>query len=208
MKRLDEPNQQIQREEPIKKHKKALIGEKLTRNIAIATLALLCVVSAKDVYVGDKTALQAVQGALQGEWDQNVGKLTYVSNFLSDSMQVFGTPSGLTALTSPVTAKAAQVFSQGAPYLVFEGAQAVFAAADGEVMSVAHTDDETYVVRVRHDDRTETLYYGLNSCLVAEGAEVNAGTRLGDIAKGGELAFEARLDGLPVDASAYLRERK
>lgn len=187
--------------------KKPLIGEKLTRNIAIATLLLLCLLSAKDMYIGEATLLRAVQGIVQGEWDDNVGRLTYVGNWMADSLQVFGPADIEIALLTPAQGSVKQAFSQNAPYIVYSGAADVFAAADGEVMAIAHTDEDAYVVRIHHNDGIDTLYYGLNTCLVAEGDSVRADTRIGLVQPGGELAFELRRDGLPIDGARYMTAR-
>ena len=186
---------------------KPTLGSRLTRNAAIATLILLAVVGVRETGPAGSGVLTAVRNAVESEWDQNVGKLTYVSGVLTDSIQVFGR-SGETdgALVSPVTAKAVQAWSQEAPYLVYENAGNVFAAADGEVTQIAHDDDARSIVRLSHRGGLDTVYYGLESCFVSEGDTVRVDTLLGEA--GGAFAFEAQKDGKPLDPMDVMKDRE
>ena len=75
----------------------------------------------------------------------------------------------------------------------------VRAAADGEVMSIAHGLDEERIVRIRHDDASEAIYGNLASCLAQVGDRVYAGDVFASILEGEPLAFELRVDGRSVD---------
>lgn len=180
---------------------------KLTRNTAIAVCALLTVVGVQQSAASpDGTFLKAVQGAIESEWDQNVGRLTYVSGMLSDSVQVFSRSSrDLSDLIRPVQAQAVQAWSEETPYLLYQNAGNVYAAASGEVTAIAHDDNSYYIIRLMHDNGLESLYYGLKSCAVQEGDPVTSDTLLGLAAP--EFAFAVQRGGQSLDCSAQLGER-
>ena len=187
-------------------HPKTDWKSKLTRNFAIATCALLTVVGIRQSAAGN-SFLQAVQGAIESEWDQSVGRLTYVGNMLSDSIQVFGSYNNdPNDWTSPVCAQAVQSWSQESPYLLYHNAGNVYAVAPGEVTSVAHDDNSYYIIRLMHENGFESLYFGLKSCFVQEGTTVTADTLLGQSAP--EFAFEAQKNGRSWDCSAQLGTRE
>lgn len=189
-----------------KKRPRSALGEKLTRNLAAATLVLLTVIGVKEASAPNGSSfLQAVQNAVESEWDENVGRLTYVGSMLSESVQVFGRAESYD-LQSPVCTPAVQAWSPASPYLLYENAGDVFAAAAGEVCDIYHDDDERYIVRILHTNGLEGLYYGLDTCAVKEGDEVSASTLLG-MSSGGEFALEMRRAGKSIDCSAYLKER-
>ena len=155
--------------------KKKNIGDQLTRNVAIASLVLLSVVVLRQSGTQGQSFVQTLQNTIEHQWDQNVGKLTYVSNSLADSIQVFHRgSSSQNALICPVTAQVIQAWSADMPYLLYENAGNVFAAGTGEVTQIAHDDDDAYIVRIAHANDVNTLYYGLKTCFVAEGDPVKA----------------------------------
>ena len=182
-------------------------GDRLTRNAAIATLLLLAMVGLRESGPQGKNILQTIQDTVESQWDQNVGKLTYVSNTLADSIQVFGhTSFADERMLSPVLADAVQAWSAESPYLLYENAGNVFAAAKGEVIQIAHDDDSEYIIRLSHENGLNTIYYGLSSCLVQEGDCVQAETVLG--ASGQVFAFEIQKNGKLIDASNLLDIRE
>ena len=177
--------------------------EKLTRNVAVATAVLLGVVALRGTAANGGNFVQAVKDIVESEWDQNVGRLTYVSSTLADSIQVFG--GAQQEWICPVVGAAALTVSALSSGLRYEKAGAVYAAAAGEVTQIAHDDDERYIVRVFHQDGISTIYYGLDSCAVREGDPVEADTVLG--VSSNAFAFEAQKYGKSIDISAKLRER-
>ena len=184
-----------------------IIGEKLTRNVAIATLLLLTVIGLRESGPEGKNILQTIQNTVESQWDQNVGKLTYVSNTLADSIQVFGRSlSANDRLVSPVSAAAVQAWSNEMPYLLYENAGNVFAAASGEVVRIAHDNNSEYIVRLAHANGLNSIYYGLSSCFVQEGDPVQAETLLGE--SGPAFAFEVQKNGKAIDCSDLLTDRE
>lgn len=182
---------------------KGRLWEKLTRNVAIATAVLLGVVVLRDTSAHGGDLVQTVKNIVESEWDQNVGRLTYVSSSLADSIQVFG--SRQPELTCPVWGAAALTASQVGTALRYDQAGTVYAAAAGEVTQIVHDDEDRYIVLVYHQDGITTLYYGLDSCAVQEGDPVTADTRLGVSSQA--FAFEAQKYGRTMDVAATLRER-
>ena len=189
---------------PVETAKKPGIGERLTRNTAIAVLLLLTVIGLRESSSG--SFLRAIQTAVENEWDQNVGRLTYVGNTVADTIQVFAFGSADPELTAPVFAEAVQGDSADTPYTVYERAGCVYAAASGEVSQVAHDDEERYIVHIIHNNGLNTVYYGLESCYVAEGDPVTESTLLGFSES--ELAFEARKNGKSVNLEGRLARRE
>ena len=186
--------------------KKKNIGDQLTRNVAIASLVLLSVVVLRQSGTQGQSVVQTLQNTIEHQWDQNVGKLTYVSNSLADSIQVFNRgSSSQNALICPVTAQVIQARSADTPYLLYENAGNVFAAGTGEVTQIAHDDDDAYIVRIAHANDVNTLYYGLKTCFVAEGDPVKADTLLGE--SGPFFAFETQKNGKPFSSADLLSGR-
>ena len=179
-------------------------GERLTRNAAIATLLLLTVVGIRES-TNSGSFLHAIQTAVESEWDQNVGRLTYVSNTLADTVQVFGQKSADIRLTSPVSVQAVQAWTRETPYLLFQQAGNVFAAAPGEVAEIAHDDNSYYIIRLIHDNGLNSLYFGLKSCAVSEGQAVTVDTLLG--VAGPELAFSVQRNGKDLNCETLLSLR-
>ena len=185
---------------------KPALGEKLMRNVLVAALLLCCVVSARDIAVSpDKTVLDVLQSAVESEWDENLGRLVYVNGALSDAIAVFS-DNRQSALYSPCNGEAIGMFTQDTPYIVYEKAGKVFAAAGGEVLSVSSVNESVYSVRIQSDNGVECLYHGLRQCSVSEGDAVAANAVIGSCGEE-RLCFEMRRYGAAVDASAMLMQR-
>ena len=188
-------------------HHKASWGDQLTRNAAIATLLLLTVVGIQKSHGTPQDFLNTVQTAVQSEWDQNVGKLTYVNSEFMDAMQVFGYHSdSFNHLTSPTFAAAKPEKSDGAAYLLYDRPKSVFAVADGEVLQIVHDDNDAFILRIAHGDGLNSIYYGLDSCFVQEGDTVTANTVLGS--SSGILALELQRNGKNITSDKLLSPRE
>ena len=89
--------------------------------------------------------------------------------------------------------------------------QSVFAAADGRVAFAGPVADGAVVVRIVHDDGSETLYGHLGTDLkVRAGDRVVAGEQIGEIGMTGKttgphLHFELRHDGQLVDPALWIK---
>ena len=92
------------------------------------------------------------------------------------------------------------------PYIELKGTVTdVRAAANGEVMSVAHGLEEEVILRIRHEGNTETLYGNLAACYVDVGDYVFEGDIVATVLEGKPLAFELRKDGRSIDPKGKLK---
>ncbi len=84
----------------------------------------------------------------------------------------------------------------------------VRAAAAGRAIHVGNLRGYGMLVIVKHDDDWLTVYGNLDKPSVSEDSQVAAGQEVGRMgAGGGELHFEVRAGGKPVDPSGYLPSR-
>ena len=186
---------------------KRTMAERLTRNMAIATLLLLTVVGIRTAAVpGGDTLLTSLQKAVQSEWDENLGRLSYVSHSIGESVQVFAGQSGAAELLSPTSVQPVSAFSAAEPYLRYANAGDIYAVCAGEVSAIAHDDAGHYIVRILHNGgQLEGVYYGLIRCDTAEGSEVTAQTCIGRA--GQDFAFQLYRAGKAIDCTAQLSPR-
>ncbi|MDD3410734.1 MAG: M23 family metallopeptidase, partial [Eubacteriales bacterium] len=148
---------------------------------------------------GARSVFAAVQESVNMEWDESLGKLTFVSNLLPESLQAVWSDQSAAEVFAPITGTLVHAWSAQEPYIELGGELTdVRAAADGELMSVAHGMDEELIVRLRHDNGSETLYGNLSECWLEEGAAVYAGDLLGRVIEGKPLCFELRQNGRSV----------
>lgn len=184
-------------------------GERLARNLALAGMLLLTVTALRNAELpaGD-TVLSAVQRMIGGEWDESLGQISFVGNFLPETVAVFFESAPEAALTAPCFGEISHAWSAGEPYLGYTGTDLrVFAAAAGQVMSVAHGPEEEVILRLRHEDGLETLYYGLASAAVREGDAVTAGDCLG-LSLGPGPLLEVRRAGRAIDPTGLIAPRE
>ncbi|MBR5231900.1 MAG: hypothetical protein IKW00_06605 [Clostridia bacterium] len=203
IKRCNEEYVNTQRNELQKKSSGGSFGEKLTRNVLIASLALCCIVSARNIHVSqDKNVLRVLQTAVESEWDDNLGRLVYANSTLSEAISVFANSSS-SALYQPCLSQVADVFTSDAPYITYHAADSVYTAAACEITSVSyHPETQTYSLRAHCENGLDCLYSGLTSCFAAEGDPLPARAQIG-ICKDQKLIFEVRRNGASVDASEY-----
>ena len=179
-----------------------VFGERLTRNVLTAAFVLACVVSAKDLSLSpDKNVLSTLQNAVKSEWDENLGRLVYANSTLSDAIAVFSPNSSTVQLYQPCTSQVADIYSAASPYIVYQPAQSVYAAAACEVVSVTYTDNDCFSIRTVCDNGVECLYFGLSDCFVEEGDTLPARAPLGSCSEN-SLVFEVRKNGASIDASS------
>ena len=184
-------------------------GEKLARNFAFAGILTLSVVTVRNAQLPTgKTVLTAVREMIDASWDSSLGKISFVSNLLPESMAVFFETDLNADLTAPCFGRVLHAWSEEEPYLGYSAVNGgVYAVSAGQVMSVAHGLDEERVVRVRHENGLESLYYNLASVNVREGDEVTAATRLGTALPGKQALLEVRRAGRAIDPAAFLSPR-
>ena len=185
-------------------------GEKLTRNLALAGMLVLTIAAVHNAELpSGQTLLTVVQEMIDPSWDESLGKIRFVGNWFPETVAVFFESTPQTELTAPCFGSVSHAWSEDEPYVGYASSdQNVYAAADGQVMSVAHGLNEEKVVRVRHDDGLETLYYNLASVSVREGDEVTASTCLGQRLPYEEALIEVRRAGRAIDPSQLLSPRE
>ena len=68
-------------------------GEKLARNCALAGMLILTITAIKDAKIPTgKTVLSAVQEIVNNDWDERLGKISFVGHFFPESVSVFFEP--------------------------------------------------------------------------------------------------------------------
>ncbi|MBQ6960273.1 MAG: M23 family metallopeptidase [Clostridia bacterium] len=183
-------------------------GERLVRNVALAGLLLITVAAMRNAELpSGGTVLTAVRQMIDGEWDDHLGKISFVGSFLPETVAVFFETAPDAELTAPCFGFLSHAWSAEEPYLGYEGTdKRVFAVAAGQVMSVYHGSDEEYILRVRHDDGLETMYYALSSVAVSEGDIVSVNTCLGQALPDGVIV-EVRRAGRAIDPTDLITDR-
>ena len=138
------------------------------------------------------------------QWDDSVGKLSFVNALLPESIQAVWNAETNIEVFSPVNGEIVHAWSRKEPYVLMNSSlRNVRAAEDGEVMSIAHGPDEERIVRIRHEN-CETLYGNLASTTLQEGDLVYAGDIFGQLMDGRALSFELRVDGRSVDPQGHM----
>lgn len=202
------------KETPVISSSKPLFGERLVRNLAFSCLILLAVVSVRNEKLPTgETVLSAVREITDPQWGEGLGKISFVSRLFPEAVSVFfdDDAPAFSALVSPCLGEISHAWKKEEPYLSFGSSDRfVYAAAPGQVMSVAHGMDDERIVRVRHENGLETVYYDLAEARVREGDQVDESTCLGVLLSGRDAAFEARYAGRSFDPAARMlpREKK
>ncbi|MBR1585295.1 MAG: M23 family metallopeptidase [Clostridia bacterium] len=196
--------------EYLKTEEKPHFGERLARNMALAGMVLLAVTAVRNAELpSGETVLTAVQQMTTPNWDESLGKISFVSNLFPESVAVFFDTGVSESLTAPCAAAVSHMFSAEEPYIGYQAAgQKVYAVSDGQVMSIAHGMNEERIIRLRHDDGIESLYYNLSETAVREGDSVTASTCLGVALPGAEPAVEVRRAGRAIDPTALMTPRQ
>ena len=211
IKRVNEPQGENAAEqgEMRRNNEKKPFGEKLARNFALAGMLLLTITAVHDAKLPTgQTVLTAVQEMLDTNWNDHLGKIDFVSNLFPETVSVFFTQDTDTALIAPCMGKIGHAWTNDEPYLSFSGGgQNVFAAGEGQVMSVAHGFNEEQIIRIRHQDGLESLYYNLGRVNVKEGDRVTKDTCLGATVNNIDPTIEVRRAGIPIDPTGIMHER-
>ncbi len=212
IKRIEEDPAKDQREQPeitCLSPDKTRWGEHLARNLALAGMVVITIAAVRGAELpSGTTVLTAVQRMIDGEWEDHLGKISFVGRFLPETVAVFFETAPDTELIAPCLGSLTHPWTEREPYLGYQGEdQRVFATAAGQVMSVYHGPDEEYILRVRHEDGLETLYYNLASASVTEGDRVTPGACLGEALSGGTI-IEVRRAGRAIDPTGMMVSRE
>ena len=184
-------------------------GEKLARNCAFAGILTLMVVGVRNAQLpSGQTVITAVQQMIDANWDSSLGKISFVSNLLPESMAVFFESDLQAELTAPCFGSVIHAWSETEPYLGYNADNgSVYAVSAGQVMSVAHGFNEEQIIRIRHQDGLESLYYNLGRVNVKEGDQVTKDTCLGATVNNMDPTIEVRRAGIPIDPTGIMHER-
>ena len=187
--------------------KRLLRADKLVRNLAVVGAMLLTVVAVKNAGSPNaQSVFSALQASTDMEWDESLGKLSFVGGILPEGIQAVWSEREAISVFEPVSGETMHAWSQSEPYMAFMSqVRDVRAVADGEVMSVAHGLEEERILRVRHDDATESIYGNLLTCYAQEGDRVYAGDVIATTIEGKPLVFELRRDGRSIDPEGLLQ---
>lgn len=179
---------------------------KLTRNTAFLMLLLVCLASIHNQQLPDgRTVLTAVQSTVDQEWDESLGRITFVDNMMPQTLSVFFQEEETYSLSLPCNGTLVHLWETHAPYVSFDTAGSVLAIADGEVMSLSHDSTDQLSLRIRHENGLESVYYHLASTPLREGDMVNSGETVGSLQEGHNLVLDVRRNGLSIDPVAYFR---
>jgi len=175
--------------------------DQLVRNLATVGCLALVVLALHSIRNDEtQTVFSALRSEMDMKWDENVGRLSFVSDLLPAEIRAVWSEVPAVQVMAPITGETLHAWSEQEPYLELQGAVSdVRAAAAGEVMSIAHGLEEERIVRIRHADDSETLYGNLETCFVEVGDWVETGEIFAALIPGEPLAFELRVDGRSID---------
>jgi len=177
--------------------------DRLVRNFAVVGALVLVLIAVRNSSLPEaQSVFGVIQDSAALKWDESIGKLSFVNGFFPEEIREVWNESTALTVFAPVRGRIIHAWSREEPYLLMESSsENVRAAADGEVMSVAHGVNEERILRLRHVDGSDSIYGNLESCHVETGDFVAAGDVIGTLINGRPLAFEARSDGRSVDVS-------
>jgi len=189
--------------------KKISFGERLTRNLALAGMMILTITAVRNAKMPDgKTVLTAIQNTVDHQWDDNLGKISFVSNIFPEAVSVFFAESLDIPLVAPCFGVISHPWSVTMPYLSYTSDdRKVYSVASGQVMGLGHGLNEEKIVRIRYADGIEALYYQLADLNVSEGDFVDVNTCIGECLEDGQTVIEIRKDGLPIDPTEWMKPR-
>lgn len=194
---------------PAPRPARGAFSQHLARNLALAGMLVLTVTAVRNAELpSGKTVLTAVQGIMENTWDERLGKISFVSQLFPETVSVFFESPGDASLTAPCFGAISHPWTSREPYIGYRGSDdRVYAVSPGQVMSLAHGENEEWVLRVRQEDGLETMYYGLMETSVREGDTVTEQTCLGRALSQDAIFIEVRRAGRAVDPTEWLSPR-
>lgn len=181
-------------------------GERLIRNSAVACALLLTLMAVRNVDKPWSNRLtESIRSAvsMRVDWDNTLGRLSFVRALMPDSALVFLNLSDGETLCAPVEGVLRHAYSADQPWLEYacEADTPVRAAQAGTVRAVGRGAGEDYIVLLEHE-QGESVYGYLASTGLQEGQQVNRGDELGKSSQ--RLYFEWREAGQSVDPGPRL----
>lgn len=181
-------------------------GERLIRNSAVACALLLTLMAIRNVDAPWSNRLtQSIRSAvsMRLDWDNTLGRLSFVRALMPDTALVFLNMGGDEALHAPVEGDKTHAFSEDQPWLEYACAQdsPVCCAQAGTVTAVGRGAGTDYIVLVSHEGG-ESVYGYLASACVEAGQALEKGQELGRSSE--RVYFEWREEGRSVDPGERL----
>lgn len=188
--------------------RKWLQPENLGRNLAlVGCLALVMLALQQSNSEKSVSVFSALRDEMTATWDEDVGKLSFVSELLPAEIREVWNPTAAITVHAPMNGQVVHAWSAREPYLeVSASLTDVRSAGAGEVMSIAHGLDEERIIRVRHIDGSEALYGNLQTVYVDVGSKVDGGEIIASLLADKPLAFELRVNGISVDPIPCMAE--
>lgn len=181
-------------------------GDKLMRNIAVASSLILCIVALRTS--ADSEANSAVDYVLAAASDHSLlddqlGKLSFVSSLFPETVLVFGETRN--NFSSPVIeGELMHTWSQSEPYSSWRSNTCdVFASCSGEVIGVYHGNSDERLLQIMDSNGISVLYGNLKDVYVHTGDYVESGMLIACLAADDELYFEIRQNGISMPPSQY-----
>ena len=200
MRLMETTEKLIEFEPEISGLRKYLSFDELVRNLSLVGCLVLVVVALRNSTLPQaQSVFGAIQSAAGMEWDESLGKLSFVNGLLPQEIQEVWNATSTAEVKVPLVGEIVHSWSADEPYLLIRAnASKVFAVDGGEVMSISHGPDEEVIVRIRHDSGYETIYGNLSECNLQVGDYVGGGDVVGTLLEGKELAFELRRSGKSI----------
>lgn len=181
--------------------------DSLVRNLAVVGGLVLVMIAIRNSSLPQaQSVFSAIQDSAGIQWDESVGKLSFVSSILPEEIREVWNETPVQSVFAPVSGNVVHAWSPEEPYLLLDGVtRDVRASESGEIMSIAHGMNEERIIRLRHTDGTESIYGNLEQCSVDAGTQVSAGDIIGRLIDQKPLAFEVRVNGRSVDITHSLK---
>lgn len=177
-------------------------GERLSRNCAVVGLALIFLLGIRNAELpSGRTIMAAVRDITDADWTDGLGRITFVSALFPETTSVFFRQPP--TLAEPCMGRQTHAWRWDEPYVAYSTDGAVKASLNGTVMGIGHGDGEERIVRLKHEDGYETVYYNLETTPVSIGESVEAGQVIG-IPIDGAAYFEVRRDGISIDPAPLM----
>lgn len=183
-----------------------LRADRLLRDLAVVGALFLTVLAVRNAQTPEsQSVFSALKESANMQWDETLGQLSFVSNWLPESVQAVWNGTDSLTVLAPITGQTVHAWSEKEPYVEWMSEISdVRCVADGEVMSIAHGLEEERILRIRHDDDTESIYGNLAECFASEGDRVTAGQIIARVLENQPLAFELRRDGRSINPKGRL----
>jgi murein DD-endopeptidase MepM/ murein hydrolase activator NlpD len=109
-----------------------------------------------------------------------------------------------TKWAAPVRASDIELIADGQLLRFTAGGGSVASCMDGSVLAVGVDERFGSYIRIQSKNDVETVYYGLDTVAVQEGAAVRAGDTLGTVPAGRSLYMKVYENGAPQDPTAFV----